>query len=106
MNKRQQLMHTARDLSGSRATPSETIMLKRIEISTAVMLVGLVIGATSPSWWFAIGSIAAVYSSLLVGHLVVAVGLLLNPSRRRTAIALLLAVLMWWPVVLGDHIWA
>ena len=80
--------------------------MKWIEISTAVTLVGLVIGTTSPAWWFAIGSVLAVYSSLLVGHVLVAVGLFLKRSRGRTAIALLLAVLMWWPVVLGDHIWA
>ena len=87
-----------------RTTLRLTIVTKRIEISTAVMLVGLVIGTTSFVWWFAIGSVSASYSSLLVGHVIVAVGLLLNPSRGRSAIALLLAVLMWWPVALGDHI--
>ncbi len=80
--------------------------MKWIEISTAVMLVGMVIGTTSSVWWFAIGSVLAVYSSLLVGHVLVAVSLFLKRSRGRTAIALLLAVLMWWPVVLGDHILA
>ena len=80
--------------------------MKRIETSSAALLVGLVIGATSSVWWLAIGSVLAVYTSLLVGHVAVAVSLFLKRSRGRTAIALLLAVLMWWPVVLGDHIWA
>ena len=99
-------MRSARAPLGSRTTLRLTIVMKWIEISTTVMLVGLVIGATSSVWWFAIGSVLAVYTSLLVGHVLVAAGLFLKPSRRRTAIALLLAVLMWWPVVLGDHVWA
>lgn len=77
-------------------------------IPAAVMAVGLVIGASSAAWYLAIGGgagVIALYSSLLVGHVVVTVGMLLRPSRRRVALALLLAVLMWWPAVFGDHLW-
>ncbi len=57
-------------------------------------------------WWFLIGSVAAVYSSLLAGHIAVLAGFALGPSRRRIMVALLLAILMWWPAVFGDLIWA
>lgn len=81
-------------------------MVQRLELPVALMLAGLVIGATSVGWSFIIGSAAAVYASLLVGHLTVLGGFALKRSRRRLSIALLLAVLMWWPALFGDLLWA
>ena len=81
-------------------------MFQRFELPVALMSTGLIVGATSVGWWFMIGSVAAVYSSLLFGNLAVLIGFALSPSRRRTMVALLLAILMWWPALFGDLIWA
>ena len=81
-------------------------MAQRVELPVALMLAGLVIGGTSVGWWFMIGSVAAVYASLLVGHLTVLGGFALRRSRRRLMAAFLLTILMWWPALFGDLIWA
>lgn len=80
-------------------------MIARADIPMTLMIAGVVIGGTSIAWWFMIGSVAAVYSSLLAGHVVVLAGFALSPSRRRIMVALLLAILMWWPALFGDLIW-
>ena len=80
-------------------------MTKRMEFPIALMIGGVVVGASSMGWWFLIGSVAAVYSSLLAGHLAVLVGITLGRSRRRLTVAFLLAVLMWWPAWLGQWLW-
>ena len=84
----------------------EADVTKRADFPIALMIVGVVVGATSMGWWFLIGSVAAVYSSLLAGHLAVLVGFALRRSRRQLAVAFLLTILMWWPVPFGDLIWA
>ncbi|MCY4620121.1 MAG: hypothetical protein OXD50_16445 [Chloroflexi bacterium] len=81
-------------------------MFERVEIQVALMLVGLIIGASSMAWWFLIGSAAAVYGSLLVGHVTVWVGFALERSRQRLVVTLLLTLVMWWPAVFGDLLWA
>ena len=84
----------------------EAEVTKQADFPTALMIVGALVGATSMGWWFLIGSVAAVYSSLLAGHLAVLVGFALRRSRRQLAVAFLLTILMWWPVPFGDLIWA
>ena len=81
-------------------------MVERVEIPIALMLVGLIIGASSMAWWFLIGSVAAVYASLLVGHVTVGVGFALERSRQRLLVTFLLTLVMWWPAVFGDLVWA
>lgn len=81
-------------------------MTKRVDLPIALMGAGVVVGATSVAWWLLVGSVAAMYWSLLVGHLMVLVGFVVRRSRRRLTIAFLLAVLMWWPALFGDLIWA
>ena len=84
----------------------EAEVTKQADFPIALMIVGAVVGATSMGWWFLIGSVAGVYSSLLAGHVTVLVGFTLRRSRRQLAIAFLLAILMWWPALFGDLIWA
>lgn len=79
---------------------------RRIDFPLVLMVVGAAVGAMSMGWWFLIGSVAAVYSSLLAGHLAVLVGFALRRSRRQLAVAFLLTILMWWPAPFGDLIWA
>ncbi len=81
-------------------------MVERGEIPIALMLVGLIIGASSMAWWFLIGSTLALYISLLVGHVTVGVGFALERSRQRLVVAFLLTLVIWWPAVFGDLIWA
>ena len=81
-------------------------MIWQVKSPVALMSIGLIVGATSVGWWFMIGSVSAVYSSLLFGNLAVLIGLALSPSRRRITVALLLAILMWRPALFGDLIWA
>ena len=81
-------------------------MVERVEIPIGLMLVGLIIGASSMAWWFLIGSTPAVYLSLLAGHVTVGVGFALGRSRQRLVVAFLLTLVMWWPAVFGDLIWA
>ncbi len=81
-------------------------MTARADFQNALMTIGFVIGGTSMGWWFMIGSVAAVYASLLVGHLTVLGGFALRRSRRRLMVAFLLTILMWWPAPFGDLIWA
>ena len=84
----------------------EAEVTKQADFPTVLMIVGALVGATSMGWWFLIGSVAAVYSSLLAGHLAVLVGFALRRSRRQLAVAFLLTILMWWPIPFGDLIWA
>ena len=81
-------------------------MAQRVELPVALMTFGVVVGAASVGWWFLVGSVAAVYSSLLFGHLTVLLGFALRRSRRRLMVGFLLALLMWWPALFGDLIWA
>ena len=81
-------------------------MIERVDFPITLLVVGVIVGATSIGWWFLIGSVAAVYSSLLAGHITVLVGFALRRSRRQLMVAFLLTVLMWWPAVFGDLIWA
>ena len=75
------------------------------DIPITVMLVGFAIGVSAMGWWFALDSIVGVYLALFVGHVVVTIGLLLRPYLGRVVFAVLLGLLMWWPAVLGDHLW-
>ena len=81
-------------------------MSRQVGFPVAMMIVGLIIGASSMAWWFLIGSAAAVYASLLVGHVTVGVGFALERSRQRLLVAFLLTLMMWWPAVFGDLVWA
>lgn len=72
----------------------------------ALMIIGLIVGASSFGWWFLLGSVAAIYASLLVGHLAVALRFTRRRTRRRLILAALLTLCMWWPVPFGDLIWA
>ena len=84
----------------------EADVTKRAEFPMALMIVGVLVGATSMGWWFLIGSVAVVYSSLLAGHLAILAGFTLRRSRRQLMVAFLLTILMWWPALFGDLIWA
>lgn len=84
----------------------EPILNRRVELPLVLMLAGMVVGATSVGWWFWIGNVPAVYASLLVGHVAILVGFALRRSRRRWLAVVLFSLLMWWPAVFGDLIWA
>ena len=81
-------------------------MRERVARPMALMIIGLIVGASSFGWWFLMGSAAAVYASLLAGHLAVALGFAQRRTRRRLILAALLTLCMWWPVPVGDLIWA
>ena len=49
----------------------------------ALMISRLIVGASSFGWWVPMGSVAAVYASLLAGHLAVALGFMRRRSRQR-----------------------
>lgn len=46
-------------------------MRERVAGPLTLLIIGAIISASSFGWWFLIGSAAAVYASLLLGHLVV-----------------------------------
>ncbi|MDE2747068.1 MAG: hypothetical protein OXI41_13980 [Chloroflexota bacterium] len=81
-------------------------MPKRVDCPLALMIVGLIDGASSFGWGILIGSAAAVYASLFAGHLAVGAGFIRRRSRRRPILAVLLTLCMWWSVSVGDLIWA
>lgn len=84
----------------------EPVLNQRVELPLALMLAGMVVGGTSVGWWIVIGNAPAAYASLLVGHVAILVGFALRRSRRRLLAVVLLSLLMWWPAVFGDLIWA
>ncbi|MCY3922510.1 MAG: hypothetical protein OXG27_08950 [Chloroflexi bacterium] len=81
-------------------------MRERVAGPLTLLIIGAIISATSFGWWFLIGSAAAVYASLFAGHLAVGAGFIRRRSRRRPILAVLLTLWMWWPVPVGDLIWA
>ena len=84
----------------------EPFVFVRVEFPLALMVAGAVVGATSVGWWFLFGSALAVYASLLAGHVAILVGFALRRSAPRLLAAVLLALVIRWPAVFGDLVWA